>query len=131
MDNAHIREFDNLHATALNREMHERTAGYWYTVTCGATAHTAFRTRQELDQWLSERGLVLAQPLPTSGEWATTPVIGRYRSVSDRDPERFESLEPVLLTTTLDNGESVPAKITEEDGVRAVHVVNVNYRHRS
>ena len=58
MENAYVREFDNLHVTALNREMYERTVGYWYTVTCGATAHTAFRTREELDQWLSERGLL-------------------------------------------------------------------------
>lgn len=129
MENAYVREFDNLHATALNREMHERTVGYWYTVTSGATAHTAFRTRDELDQWLSERGLALASPLPkTGGEWATTEVIGRYRSVMDRDPERFESLSPILVTTVWDNGELVPAKITEDDGVRTVHFVNVNYR---
>ena len=38
MENAYVREFDNLHVTALNREMHERTVGYWYTVTSGAVA---------------------------------------------------------------------------------------------
>ena len=129
MENAYVREFDNLHVTSLNREMHERTVGYWYTVTSGATAHTAFRTREELDQWLSERGLSLASPLPqAAGEWATTQVIGRYRSVMDRDLDRFESLDPILVTTVWDNGELVPAKITEDDGVRTVHLVNVNYR---
>lgn len=129
MENAYIREFDNLHATALNREMHERTAGYWYTVTCGATAHTAFRTQDELHQWLTERGLALAAVLPaTVGEWATTAVLGSYRSNMDRDRDRFNALVPTLETTVWDNGERVPAKITEEGGIRTVHYLNVNYR---
>ena len=46
----------------------------------------------------------------------------------DRDLDRFESLDPILVTTVWDNGELVPAKITEDDGVRTVHLVNVNYR---
>ncbi len=129
MENAYIREFDDLHVTALNQEQHDRTAGYWYTVKCGALAHTAFRTQGELSQWLSERGLALADVLPeTIGEWAHATVIGRYRSNMDRDRDRFEALVPMLVTTVWDNAELVPAKITEEDGIRTVHYMNVNYR---
>lgn len=129
VETAYVREFDNLHATALNQEMHDRTVGYWYTVTSSAGAHTAFRLQYELHQWLSERGLTLASALPeTAGEWATTAIIGRYRSVLDRDRDRFDALVPMLVTTVWDNGELVPAKITEEDGVRTVHCMNVNYR---
>lgn len=129
MENAYVQEFDNLHVTALNQEMHEHTAGYWYTVRCGALAHSAFRTLDELHQWLSERGLILASALPdTRGEWANVEVIGTYRSNSDRDRDRFEALVPLLATTVWDNGELVAAKITEADGVRTVHHMNVNYR---
>jgi hypothetical protein len=129
VENAYVREFDDLHATALTQEMHERTAGYWYTVRCGALAHTAFRTLDDLHQWLSERGLSLASSLPdTRGEWANVQVIGTYRSNMDRDRDRFDALVPMLVTTVMDNAELVPAKITEEDGVRTVHYMNVNYR---
>ncbi|UBV20340.1 MULTISPECIES: hypothetical protein [Mycolicibacterium] len=131
MDNAYVQEFDRLWATSLTPEMHERTVGYWFTVTNAAVAHTAFRTRDELDQWLTERGLTLASPLPQAGEGGDSQIIGSYRRSLDRDQDRFESLEPILVTTAWDNGERVPAKITEADGVRTVHVMNVNYRdHR-
>ncbi len=134
MENAYVREYDNLWASALTREMHERTAGYWYAVENGAVAHTAFKSREELDGWLSERGLALSAELPPAGrdvvdgDVGHVRVIGRYRSLMDRDRDRFESLEPLLMTTVIDNGEWVPAKITEEAGVRTVHFMNVNYR---
>ncbi len=129
MENAYIQEFDDLHAAALDQEQHDRTVGYWYTVRCGALAHTAFRTQEELHQWLSERGLALATVLPAAiGESATSTVIGKYRSNMDRDLDRFNAVVPILETTVWDNGELVPAKITEEDGIRTVHYMNVNYR---
>ena len=130
MENAYVQEFGDLHVTALNQEQHDDTAGrYWYTVRCGSLAHTAFRNQDELHQWLSERGLALASALPdTVGEWAHTTVLGSYRSNMDRDRDRFEALVPMLVTTVWDNAELVPAKITEEDGVRTVHFMNVNYR---
>ncbi|MEB3023055.1 MULTISPECIES: hypothetical protein [Mycolicibacter] len=133
MENAYVQEFDAMYVTALSPEMHERTCGYWYTVTNRAVAHTAFRTAEELYQWLAERGLELASPLPDLGEGgASIPVIGRYRSVMDRDWHRFDQLDPILVTEVTDNAERTPAKITQDcDGVRVVHFMNVNYRERT
>ena len=37
--------YDSLHATTLDPEQHKRTCGYWFIVTNGAMAHTAFATR--------------------------------------------------------------------------------------
>lgn len=143
-ENTYIREYDNLRATSLTREAHERTCGYWFTVTSGATAHTAFRTRAELDTWLAERGLTLAPlgwawengkhvptPLRDAGEFSTVEIIGRYRVSMDRDAERFNAIVPLLETRVMDNGEWTPAKVTEADGVRTVHYMNVNYRERT
>lgn len=129
MDNAYVREFDSLYVVSLTAEQRINTADYWYTVRCGALAHTAFRSSDELEEWLAERGLSLSSPLPELGEPAFIPVIGRYRSVMDRDRDRFEALDPILVTEVTDNARRTPAKITEDDdGVRTVHFMNVNYR---
>ena len=132
-ENAYVREYGNMHATALTREMHERTCGYWYTITDGAMAHTAFRTRDELACWLAERGLSLGTPLPdTTGAYGTTAVVGSYRTLVDRDTARFEALNPILITKVWDNGERTLAKVSEDaEGIRTVHLMNVNYRERA
>ena len=75
---SYTRHYDKLYATTLTREQHERTCGYWFTVTNGATAHTAFATRAGLDRWLAERGLSLENELPEAGTWGTTRVAGQY-----------------------------------------------------
>lgn len=128
MENAYVQEFSNLWVASLNKEAHERTSGYWYTVTNGAVAHTAFKTKPELETWLSERGLALSEPLPNQGDWARVRVLGGYRKVMDRDVNRFRALRPLIETTVMDNARMTPAKITEEGGVRTVHFMNVNYR---
>ena len=66
----------DLRATALTLGQHGRTCGYWYTVTSGATAHTAFAARAGLDRWLRERNLTLAGQLQAQGEWASAAIIG-------------------------------------------------------
>jgi hypothetical protein len=128
--NAYTREHGNLRATSLTREMHEHTCGYWFTVTSGAMAHTAFRTRNELDVWLAERGLTLSNALLDAGEWSTTAISGSYRTSLDRDIDRFDAIIPLLTTRVMDNGQFTPAKITEDEwyGIRTVHYMNVNYR---
>ena len=129
IENPYITEYGNLRATSLNREQHERTCGYWYTVTSGATAHTAFRTWSELHRWLTERGLTLDGPLSYyTGEWATATITGSYRKASHRDVTVFDALQPVRTTRVMDNGCMTPAKITEADGIRTIHYMNVNYR---
>jgi hypothetical protein len=127
-ENTYIREYGGLRATSLDRKGHERTCGYWYVVTNGATPHTAFRTRDEVDVWLYERGLSLAQSLPDAGTWATTEITGSYRTSMDRDAARFGAIDPILVTKQMDNGVWTLAKVTEDDGVRTVHFMNVNYR---
>lgn len=137
----HTMTYNNLYATTLTPEGHERTCGYWFTVTNGATAHTAFATRPQLDRWLAERGLTLENDLPPAGTFGTTRVTGEYHtavhgkflSEDYRDgmgPGDFYSLRPVVATATLSNGEYTLALITEEDGVRVVNTLNVNVRSR-
>jgi len=127
---AYVREYSNLWATALTPEQRDHTCGYWYVVTDGATAHTAFRSREALDTWLRERGLTLDSELP--GTWSNDPgasgISGTYRTSSERDRATYDALTPVLATTVIRNGELVEAKIAADGyGVRTVHTMNVNY----
>lgn len=133
----------NLWASSLTQEAHERTCGYWFTVTSGACAHTAFTTRAGLDRWLSERGLALEGELPEAGTWGNTRIVGTYCAESHGDfvsddyrdgmveDEAWHSLEPVLATAALSNGDYTMALITEDaGGVRTVHTLNPNVRTR-
>jgi hypothetical protein len=134
--------YDKLFAHSLTPEAHERTCGYWFTVTSGAMAHTAFATRAGLDRWLSERGLSLENELPAAGSPGTTRIIGEYRDethgefLSDdfRDgmgEGDFYSLRPILATATWSNGRITLALITEDaDGIRTVHTLNPNVKTR-
>lgn len=138
----HTTHYRNMQVTALNEEQHERTCGYWYTVTCGATAHTAFATRAGLQRWMTERGLALAGELPeVTGEWATMPVIGEYYSMShgrfvpDHDhmmvaDDAWYALQPAIITAVMSNGSYTLGIITEKSGVRTVHYLNPNVKTR-
>ncbi len=135
-----------MQATALDQEMHERTCGYWYTVTTwAATSHVAFRTRRGLDRWLEERGLKLRDELPeTPGEYSTTPVIGEYyeashgeHSPTDDEPHRmiepasFRNVQPVVITADMSNGRYTLALVSINfDGTRTVHTLNPNVKSR-
>lgn len=127
-----ISEYADLWATSLNRDQHERTCGYWYTVINGATAHTAFATRAGLDRWLSERGLTLERELPERGEWGSSRVAGTYRERSYlHDAGEFDELRPIVSTAVMSNGDYTLALITEDDaGTRTVHYLNPNVRTR-
>jgi hypothetical protein len=143
--------YRNMQVTALTPEQHEQTCGYWYTVTCGATAHTAFATKTGLRRWLEERGLKLPEALPAKrGEFATMPVIGEYYSTSHGetnpatksydDPEfrhlpmipgdAWHALKPAIITAGLSNARYTLFLITETDGVRTVHHLNPNVESR-
>jgi hypothetical protein len=143
---SHTMKYASMQVTALTPEFHERTCGYWYTVTTyGATSHTAFATKAALLRWLEERGLQLDGVLPeTVGEFATMPVIGEYYEKShgehastEDEPYRmiagdeFYALRPVVVTVDLSNGRYTLALITEDDaGVRTVHTINPNVKTR-
>ena len=135
------RTYSSLYAATLTPEQHERTCDYWFTVTNGATAHTAFATHDGLDRWLAERGLSLEKPLPPVGEAGWSPIRGEYRTAMHgeflsgdyRDgmgPGEFYGLRPTAATADLSNGDWTLALITEEDGVRTVHTLNPNVRGR-
>jgi len=132
-------EHTNLHAASLDREMHERTCGYWYTVTAGALAHTAFATRAGLDRWLRERNLELHDELPEQGEVGHSRIIGVgewqpgvYRSRSYLyDAAEFDAVRPVVVTAVMSNGDYTLGLIDEDaDGVRTVHYLNPNVKTR-
>jgi hypothetical protein len=133
--------FDKLFVTSLTQEQHERTCGYWFTVTNGSVAHTAFATRAELDRWMAERGLALENELADAGTWSTTRILYGYHAISHgeflsddpRDgmgPGEFYSLRPVLLTMAQSNARYTLAQVTESAGVRTVHTLNPNVRDR-
>jgi hypothetical protein len=133
--------FDKLYAYSLTPGQHERTCGYWFTVTNGAMAHTAFATRAGLDRWLAERGLALESELPEAGTSGFARIVGAYREAVhgerrgedyDLGPGDFYSLHPVLMTAVQSNGDYTLALVTEEeeDGIRTVHTLNPNVRTR-
>ena len=140
----HTTTYDRLYATSLTPEFHEKTCGYWFTVTAGAMSHTAFATRAGLDHWLNDRGLSLENDLPDSGQFGTTRIIGKYLTTShgefsptEDDPYRmvedddWNSLRPIMATAAMSNGRYTLALITEDDdGVRTVHTLNPNIKTR-
>ena len=129
---SYVRIYGNLYATAITPEHHERTCNYWFTVTSGATAHTAFTTRKGLDRWLDERGLSLENDLPEAGTFGTSKVLGEYREESHGEMSEgdFYDLAPVLVTSEMSNGRYTLALITEEEGIRTVHTLNPNVKTR-
>jgi hypothetical protein len=121
----------DLLATSLNPEQHERKCGYWYTVTSGATAHTAFATRTGLGRWLRERNLTLGGELPAQRERGSTAIVGTYRQWSHMDTHEFDAVRPLIATAVLSNGDYTLGLIDEDDGgVRTVHYLNPNVRTR-
>ena len=82
----YVRHHGSLRVACLNAEAREQTIGYWYTVTSGATALTAFRTRDELLEWADVCGLTFAEEIPAENGERTTAVVvnGEYRRASHR-----------------------------------------------
>ena len=122
--------YRNLQVCSLTPEQHRNTCGYWYTVTESSTAHTAFARRESLMQWLEERGLSLTAPLPEQGTHSFQRINGEYVRQLEGSYDKFYSLPAIIETRTLDNGEYTLARITETDGLRTVHVLNCNNKHR-
>lgn len=130
--------YKQLYAASLTREFHERTCGYWFTVTAGSTAHTAFATRAGLDRWLTERDLLLESELPDAGTSGFARIIGEYQAASHGEPlvggsmgeGGFYALRPVAVTMAMSNGQYTLALITEEDGMRVINTLNPNVRTR-
>lgn len=58
--------------SCLDQEQHERTCGYWFTVTRNAMAHTAFALKEQLEAWLVANRLKMMRPIEYTQrlEWA-------------------------------------------------------------
>ena len=117
---------------SLDKAAHDRTCGYWYLVHCKATSHTAFATREGLENYLQERGLALDTELPAHGEFGTIFVSGSYREPMHMDKNEFYSLVNIVkMTRTLSNGSYTLAIVTQDnDGIRTVHTLNPNVKDR-
>lgn len=128
---AYERIYASLYATSLTPEAHERTSGYWYTVTNNAMAHTAFATRAGLGRWLDERGLRLQRELPAQGEHGTAQIVGAYCDCSHLEHGEFESVRNlVLATVVLSNAQYTLGLISESGDFRTVHYLNPNVKTR-
>ena len=126
----YTRHFDRLHLCGLSPEQHARTCGYWYTVTEGSTAHTAFATERGLRLWLDQLGLSIAAPLPERGVWSSQPIIGTYSRASHMNVAEFRAL-PGAFVFVLDNGDYTEGCVTTAtDGRRTLHHLNCNVSER-
>lgn len=56
--------------TVITEEHHKRTCNYWYLVTKNAISETAFTTKAELMEWLSENRLTLTEELTEPGTYS-------------------------------------------------------------
>lgn len=120
------RTYAKLWLCCLDPEQHERTCGYWYTVTCdGFTPHTAFRTKDALLAWLQRRGLRLPNDLPAErGEHQVQQIEGSYIERQHSDISTMPTQGARILK--LSNAEYTAAVVTHEGGVAVVNFVNVN-----
>ena len=116
-----------------------------YLIHRGAQSHTAFRDRENMLQWLEDRGLELTAELPEHKTFGTQKLTGSYADVSHRsydavlgiddEYERVCALRegrPVpIRTRMLSNGAYTLGLITETpDGNRVVNYLNPNCQHR-
>ncbi|WP_372395283.1 hypothetical protein ABMY26_06655 (plasmid) [Azospirillum sp. HJ39] len=127
----HTENHHGLHLCALNEEQHGRTCDYWYTVTThGFTPHTAFRRKAALIRWLDERGLTVDGDIPEPGTWGYFKITGTYRTAMHWSYDEFFGLQGEE-TKVLSNGRYTLGIITtDDDGVKVVHNLNPNCRHR-
>lgn len=114
----------------LTPEQKSRTCGYWYTVTDGSTAHTAFRTRAALMAWLKRRCLRLTADLPNEGEHSSQRIDGSYRTELHMDTAEFFAL-PGFWGREMSNGEyTLAIYANDPDGIVTVHTLNPNVSSR-
>lgn len=127
---SYTQDYANFYGCALDLEQHRKTCGYWYTVTSGSYAHTAFATARGLARWAEERNLQLEE-IPTKETWKPFKVTGKYRQCNHLSYDEFYALPAILETKTLSNGDYTLARITQdEEGIRTVHTLNPNCKAR-
>lgn len=117
--------YKKLHVCRLSREGRARTCGYWYVVTEGTMAHTAFRTRKSLEQWLTRFGLKLTREL-TAGDGGCY-IEGTYsRAYEDANRTALDARKGLRIRL-VDNGEYTTGVIQEDEtGHRTVYLLGPN-----
>lgn len=118
--------YSSLWLSGLTPEQKAKTCGYWYTISERAMAHTAFRTKEALVQFLDLVGIPLPLELPETGEHFSARLVGSYRTAMHWDQAELDALDG-YRTRALSNGQWTQAVITTDpDGLRTIHTVNVN-----
>lgn len=128
---AATREHSRLIVQALVPKMAAQTCGpYLYAVTSdGFTPHTAFRTREHLDQWLDNLGLSLEEELvQDSGGYAD--IKGGYRTTAHLSYDKFYALEGKRIRHMDNSDYTLGILATDEDGVVNLHYLNCNLLDR-
>jgi len=122
------REFANLRVCHLNEER-QKLIGYKFTVTEGATSHTAFRYRSSLLRWLDQRGLDLTEDLE---EGECQKIVGKYKSHMHLSyADFYQHFDSAHHTKLLSNGKWTLGLITtDDDGIKTVHHLNPNCIYR-
>jgi hypothetical protein len=127
---SHTDQYTGLRVSSITQEHHDRTCGYWYLVSAGAMAHTAFADRDHLIQWMENRGLSLLGELAMAGTYSTVGIEGTYRRTAHLSYDEFYSLDGKRIRI-LDNADYTLGVITEdEDGIANIHHLNCNLRDR-
>lgn len=115
---------------SLTAEQRARTCQYWFTVTDGSTAHTAFRTLPALLRWLDLRGLKLSGDVPVTGVFSVQNIIGSYRNEMHMSYDDFYALHGERIRV-MSNGDYTLGIVTvDPDGLRTVHTLNPNCHDR-
>jgi hypothetical protein len=127
----HTEEYSDLTVQALTPEMAKRTAGpYLYAITLGFTAHTAFRTRAHLMQWLDNLGLTLEGELIEEGCGKWMRVKGAYRVTSHLSYDEFFSLRGPRIRHMDNSDYTLGILVKDADGVVNLHHLNCNLLDR-
>lgn len=120
-------KYENLWLCSLDREQHDRTCGYWWTVTAASTPHTAFRTLSALYRWIERRGLMLTAELPPQGVHSSQKLSGAYVDRMHGDPADMPKNWIVPPFLKMSNGQYTQAVATvDETGLRTVHYLGPN-----
>lgn len=120
-----ISTHNSLGLSCLTAEQRAKTCSYWYTLTSGSTAYTAFRTREALEFFLEIHQLKLRDPLPAKlGEHAYIPVEGETRTIMHREMEDMPTEGRRILH--MSNGDHTLGLVTEDEKGPVVHYLNPN-----
>ena len=115
--------------TALTPGQHEKTCGYWYTVTNRAMALTAFKTWDGLVQWMAVHGLWIEGDIPAFQSGKSAKIEGEYREHCHMSHTTLPTEGRIVAQ--MDNGQYTEGRaILEADGIVTVHYANCNDKER-